>query len=270
MTAGEYPSRSTIRGLLAGLVDGTVDPEEVSDWAFEFLGADTSTDYDKCVQDGLDHLAIAEPIPVEHGGPLYTRLDYIDWLEQFDRCAERLPDVAPEGRAQRLEFLYQLQNSRRLAASLIDSGCTGVRAATSDEVAQAERLWGAGVEYLVECPTDAAVFSRWAGDDLDGIVAWVHLVFGGHVDEVALRTTGEDGMGLRRALVVVRIDRCGAVLARALDRDGLAVLMPLAEPAPVWVLIDETGEAADGARYECEAWRRTTGPRVPAGDDETR
>ncbi|WP_449385976.1 RHS repeat-associated core domain-containing protein [Cellulomonas soli] len=102
--------------------------------------------------------------------------------------------MAAEGRAQRLEFLYQLQNSRRLAASLIDSGCTGVRAATSDEVAQADRLWGSGVEF----PADAAVFSRWGGDDLDGIVAWVHRVFGEHGGEVALRTTVEDGMGLRR------------------------------------------------------------------------
>ncbi|WP_448630645.1 hypothetical protein [Cellulomonas soli] len=44
MTPGEYPSRSMTRGLLADLVNGTVDPEEVSDWAFEFLGEDSSTD----------------------------------------------------------------------------------------------------------------------------------------------------------------------------------------------------------------------------------
>ncbi|WP_448630640.1 hypothetical protein [Cellulomonas soli] len=84
-----------IRGLLAGLVDGTADPEEVSDWAFAFLAEDSSTDYDECVQDGLKHLAIAEPIPVEHGGPLYTRLDYVDWLEQFDRCAASHADARP-------------------------------------------------------------------------------------------------------------------------------------------------------------------------------
>lgn len=96
VTVGEYPSRSFIRGLLAGLVDGTLDPEKVSDWAFEFLGEDSSTDYDECVQRGLEHLAVAEPIPVEHGGPLYTRLDHIDWLDEFDRCAaSREPPEIP-------------------------------------------------------------------------------------------------------------------------------------------------------------------------------
>ncbi|MFD4991692.1 hypothetical protein ACFWH7_06935 [Cellulosimicrobium cellulans] len=80
----DYPTRAETREVLLGLADETLSRDEASDWAWGYLAQDSRC-YDECIQDALDRLAGAEPLPPGITGD-YAVDDFRDWLQDFDRC----------------------------------------------------------------------------------------------------------------------------------------------------------------------------------------
>lgn len=95
MVPESYPSREEVREKLVALIEGRVDRESVSDWAWVYARLDLEP-YEECVLDLVDRLTFVED-PPGLGYNLFVVDDFEDWLREFDACCRSDP-TAPEPR----------------------------------------------------------------------------------------------------------------------------------------------------------------------------
>lgn len=90
------PTRAEVRDRLARLADGSLDPDEASQWAWAFDLADiqgTLAAYgDPVVESGIYSLLLAYIPDGDANHRLYGALDFAAWLEEFDAEAQATPE----------------------------------------------------------------------------------------------------------------------------------------------------------------------------------
>lgn len=90
------PTRAEVRDRLARLADGSLDPDEASQWAWAFELADIQGTLavfgDPVVESGIDSLLAAYIPDGDADHRLYGVLDFAAWLEEFDAEAQATPE----------------------------------------------------------------------------------------------------------------------------------------------------------------------------------
>ncbi|WP_175410374.1 DNA-binding protein [Streptomyces sp. TRM64462] len=85
--ADETPSLPVVRRILKGLIDGSISPEEASDWAWPWITEREEEVTDRRLWEPLDKLSGAES-RVDPETYLYSREDFAQWLSELPPDSE--------------------------------------------------------------------------------------------------------------------------------------------------------------------------------------
>lgn len=73
--------------VVTSMIDGILSPDDAADWAIRVLEeGEGRDDLDACLYRLIELISLAEELPVEYGGPLYTAVDFQAWLDDYQTC----------------------------------------------------------------------------------------------------------------------------------------------------------------------------------------